>query len=321
MPNNELIQSAAEPSVAREAPPPLWQQLKRLKRLHYLLLALAGLVLCFGKPLFDLFTHAAQSYFYSHILLIPFISLYLIWLRRDRLALESAPMPKLAIFPVAAGVAILGIYLTSVFQGWEPDLYDYLALTIVPFVLLVAGACALFLGKETFRTLVFPLAFLLFMAPFPAALKEGIDVFFQHASAEAAYPMLSLATPVLRTGLEFQLPGVRIEVAPECSGIHSSLVLLITSLLAGELFLRSPWRRAALALAIIPLAILRNALRIFTIGLLCVEIGPEMLHSPIHHRGGPIFFALSLIPFFLLLLVLRRSETKTQTTSTQGTLK
>jgi len=33
-----------------------------------------------------------------------------------------------------------------------------------------------------------------------------------------------------------------------------------------------------------------------------------MIDSPIHHSGGPLFFVLSLVPFFLLLIWLRRSE-------------
>ena len=33
-----------------------------------------------------------------------------------------------------------------------------------------------------------------------------------------------------------------------------------------------------------------------------------MIDSTIHHRGGPFFFALSLIPQFLLLWWLRRQE-------------
>jgi hypothetical protein len=33
-----------------------------------------------------------------------------------------------------------------------------------------------------------------------------------------------------------------------------------------------------------------------------------MINSPIHRKGGPIFFVLSLIPFFALLLLLRKTE-------------
>ena len=59
---------------------------------------------------------------------------------------------------------------------------------------------------------------------------------------------------------------------------------------------------------VIPLGILRNGFRILVIGLLCVHVGPHMIDSPIHHRGGPIFFALSLVPLFLLVWWLRRQE-------------
>jgi len=101
-------------------------------------------------------------------------------------------------------------------------------------------------------------------------------------------------------------------VAPECSGIHSSQVLLITSLLAGNLFLCSHWRRVFLALFIIPLAILRNGIRVFVIGELCVRVNHSMIDSWIHHKGGPVFFVLSLIPFFFVLFWLRKSESKNQ---------
>jgi len=65
---------------------------------------------------------------------------------------------------------------------------------------------------------------------------------------------------------------------------------------------------AVVVLFVIPLAILRNGFRIFTIGQLCVHLGSEMIHSPIHRRGGPLFFALSLVPFFLLLFLLWKSD-------------
>jgi hypothetical protein len=48
------------------------------------------------------------------------------------------------------------------------------------------------------------------------------------------------------------------------------------------------------------------------IGLLCVNVGPQMIHSVIHRRGGPIFFVLSLIPLLLLLWWLHRGEIRTR---------
>ena len=115
---------------------------------------------------------------------------------------------------------------------------------------------------------------------------------------------------MFRQGQVFVLPGIDLEVARECSGIRSTWVLLITSLLASYLFLQNPWRRAVLVAAVIPLGILRNGFRVLVIGLLCVHEGPHMIDSIVHKRGGPFFFALSLIPLFLLAWWLRRKEVK-----------
>ena len=115
-------------------------------------------------------------------------------------------------------------------------------------------------------------------------------------------------TSVLRDGLFFKLPGITIEVAEECSGIRSTLVLFITSLVGAHLFFQSRAHRALLAFAVIPIAIVRNGFRIFTIAMLCVHVNPDMIHSWIHRRSGPLFFALSLIPFFALLIYLYRRE-------------
>ena len=86
----------------------------------------------------------------------------------------------------------------------------------------------------------------------------------------------------------------------------------MTSILAANLFLKTPWRRFALVAFVIPLAILRNGFRILVIGLLCVNVGPQMIHSLIHRRGGPLFFVLSLIPFFLVLWWLRKGDVGTR---------
>ena len=155
----------------------------------------------------------------------------------------------------------------------------------------------------------FPIVFLIFMIPLPDRVVDFLETGSKLASAEAANLFFNMTgTPILRDGQIFQLPGIVIEVAQQCSGIRSSLVLFITSLLASHLFLKSPWRRALLVAAVIPLGILRNGFRILVIGLLSVNVGPQMIHSIIHRRGGPLFFALSLVPLFLLLWWLRKGE-------------
>ena len=268
------------------------------------LTAVIALTAAFSVPLYQLVRFALQSELFSHVLLVPFISAYLVWLKRGVLPPFSRPDHRLAVLPFVAGGALLVIRFTSSLEA-----EDALAFTTLAFVLLFVGICTLFLGRQTLRALAFPLCFLVFMAPFPTAVTDWIEIALQKWSASVAYLFFKVGgTTVFREANFFQLPGMKLIVAQECSGIHSTLALFITSLLAGHFFLRSPWKRAALALVVIPLALLRNGFRVFVIGELCVRIGPQMIDSYIHRHGGPIFFALSLIPFFLILWLLRKSE-------------
>jgi exosortase C (VPDSG-CTERM-specific) len=272
-------------------------------------LAAGALVLAFSLPLYRLVQFALGNDLYSHIVLIPFISLYLVWAKRKTLLPPSAPARLWAILLLAAGTGLLAWRGGLALGGATLALEDSLALTTLCFLLLFAGLCAWFLGRQTLRAGLFPLAFLIFMVPFPVALRTSLETSLQHGSAAAAFGFFKLSgLPVFREGLVFHLPSFSLEVAPQCSGIHSSLALFITSLLAGHLFLRTPWKQATLAVAVIPLALLRNGLRVFTVGTLCVRVGPEMINSYIHRHGGPIFFVMSLVPFFLLLLWLAKSD-------------
>jgi exosortase C (VPDSG-CTERM-specific) len=204
---------------------------------------------------------------------------------------------------------VLAVYWIILLSGTKLAPEDSLALTTFSLVLFFWGICGYFLGRETVRALAFPLVFLVFMVPFPICLRTSLETALQYGSADAAHAFFTISgMPFLRDNVAFHLPGFSLQVAPECSGIRSTLALFITSLLAGHLYLRSPWKRAVLTVSVILIALLRNGFRVFVIGQLCVHIGPEMIDSPIHRHGGPVFFALSLIPFGVLLLWLVHLE-------------
>jgi exosortase C (VPDSG-CTERM-specific) len=271
-------------------------------------LATAVLVLCFSKPLYDLLRFAVEDDLYSYIPLIPMISVYLVWLQRGKSWPSFVSGRKPATIFLAGGLVMLAGY-RFVIHSASPANEDYLAATIFAFLLFFTAISCLFLGKNIARMIAVPISLLVFIIPFPVFVRHEIETFLQYGSAAVANGLFQMSgMPVYQDGLMFRLPGFNLEVAPECSGIRSSLVLFITSLLAAYLFLRTPWKRATLVLAVIPLALLRNGFRIFVIGQLCVRIGPEMINSFIHRHGGPLFFALSLIPLFLLLLLFRKSE-------------
>jgi len=272
-------------------------------------LAAAVLALGFISPLWKLLCFSVADDLHSYIPLMPLVSGYLIWIQKSRLPQCSVPARKLAAVFFIAGVAAMTGYFSLARFATPATIENSLALSTLAVLLFLSGLGCWFLGGSTMRALAFPFFLLVFMIPFPVALREGIETVLQHGSAVAADWMFVLTgTPVFRDGMVFHLPGMTLKVAPECSGIHSTLILFITSLLAGQVILRQPWRRAVLCLAVIPLALLRNGFRVFVLGQLCIHIGPQMIDSPIHHHGGPLFFVLSLVPFFLLLYFLKKTE-------------
>lgn len=278
-----------------------------LKRFGLFVIVLTA---CFAGPLFSLVDYAWDSEFFSYILLIPVISLYMVWMQRRELPRASVPFWKGTALASLGGAALLIVWLWALYQGWRPHDEDFLTLMTTSYLLFLVAGCFAFFGAEFSRAITFPLAFLAFMIPMPAAMLNGSEMFFQKTSAATASGFLKAAgMSVFRDDLVLNLPtNFSLVVAPECSGIHSTMVLLITAVLAGHMFLRSGWRRWFLVLFVIPLAIARNGFRVFVISELCVHVGHYMIDSPIHRRGGPIFFALSLIPFFALLLYLRKTE-------------
>jgi exosortase C (VPDSG-CTERM-specific) len=263
------------------------------------------LAAAFGKPLVALFVHVANSNLHSYILLVPFVWGYLVYIRRNQPRAEYRSSPGWAAAPLVIGLAALGAAesITTLSRN------DYLTLIALSFVSLLTAGGFLFLGRTWMSDMVFPFSFLIFLLPMPDAMANALETASKLASTEAANIFFNMTnTPTLRDGTIFHLPNITIEVAQECSGIRSSWVLFITSLLAANLFLKSPWRRVALVVAVIPLGIIRNGFRVWVIGTLCIRFGPQMLHSVIHRSGGPAFFVLSLIPLLLMLLWLHQGE-------------
>ncbi len=268
------------------------------------------LSLVFLSPLIGLVRHALKEELHSHILLIPLVSLYLAGIQADSLPRKRWSSPLGAVlFALAAAAVYFGPQLAGVGGGWSHN--DQLAQSTACYVLLLVAGGFSILGMPWMRLLAFSFAFLIFMIPLPDVLIEGLEAMLMRLSADLAGALFYLTgTPVHRAGQVIELPGMVLEVARECSGIRSTVVLFITSLLASYLFLKSSLHRGLLVALVIPLGILRNALRVLVIGLLCVHFGPEMIDSWIHHRGGPLFFGASLVPLFLMAALCRNREFK-----------
>lgn len=278
----------------------------RKKDWLFAILTAAALALAL-PPLVDLLRTRWLSEYYSHILLIPLVSAYVIFRRRREMFRGTASVHPWGIAAVAAGV---GLYMVGRFLSGELDVRA--SLTTLGALLFWCGAYIVLYGKNGSRRAVFPLAFLLFVVPIPALVIEKIIAVLVVGSAYMTRLLLvAFGVPFVQEGPVFRLPGFAIEVAQECSGIRSSLALLITTVLAGHIFLRKFGNKALLALAVLPVAVFKNAIRIVTLYLLSYFVDMRIIMGGFLHRsGGFIFFGLGLFVLGSLLWLLREGESR-----------
>jgi exosortase len=141
---------------------------------------------------------------------------------------------------------------------------------------------------------------------------DGMIEFLQQGSAEAANILFKLiGIPFLRDGVTFHFSELSIEITEQCSGIRSSMALIITAVLGGHIFLRTYRRRTFLMLSALPLAVIKNGIRITVLSLLATYVDKSYLANSLIHNTGGIFFLLpSLLILFIILKFLKRSEQK-----------
>src|SRR2546425_12541234 len=266
-----------------------------------------GLTLAaFATPLSRLIRFALQEEQYSHIILIPLVSAALFFLERKRIFSHVETLWGMGFGLLFAGAVFHWLRLRHS-ASWSEN--DRLAIALLSVVVIWVGGFVLCYGRRALRTGLFPVLFLFLMVPVPDFILDRVIVWLQTWSAEVSYAVFELVgVPVLRTGFIFSLPGVTIEVAKECSGIRSSLVMLITSLLAGHLYLQSAWTKTVLPLATLPLLIVKNGIRIVTLTLLSVYVDPGFLTGRLHRQGGVVFFLLALAILAPVLWLLQKSE-------------
>jgi exosortase len=243
---------------------------------------------------------------YSHLPLIPLVCAFLIYTERETVFAKASRGWRAGSFLLAAGAICLLLVRVNV---WQLPLSSRLSLLSLGIVLVWIGAFVVLFGVHASRTALFPLLFLLFAVPIPEFMLSKIVFFLQKESADATEAIFRLiGFPFLRRDFDFMLPTVTIRVAEECSGIRSTLALLITTVLAAHSFLKSNLRMLTLCAFVFPIAILKNGVRIATLSYLAVYVDRDFLFGNLHRRGGVVFFILGLLMMALLLVLLQRFD-------------
>lgn len=242
----------------------------------------------------------------SHILLIPFISLYLAWSARGHIFAK-----KNFDVPVGAIVILVGVSLLCFarWQGVRLSGNETLCVSALGIVIMWTGIFLFCYAPSALRAAAFTFAFLLLMVPIPDPALDEIIRLLQQGSTEIAWLLFrALQVPVLRQGFVLAVPGLSIEVAKECSSIRSSMALLITCILAAHLYLRTWWKALLFVLLSLPLSVIKNGIRIATLTLLSVYVNPDFLSGNLHRDGGFVFFFLALLALWPIFALLEKSD-------------
>jgi exosortase len=249
--------------------------------------------------------------YYSHVYLIPLVSAYLIYVRRSEIWQVVKPS-----YPAGIWVGLLGLvgYVSGLVLGKNLEFINQAAWQITALLVVWLGAFLLFFGKEAFKSAIFPLLFLVFLVPIPKDLMDGFIYALQVGSSEATAALFSLlGVSYYREGFIFQMGKVTIEIARECSGIRSTMALVITGILAAHLFLQDSGKKLILMLTILPITVFKNGIRIVILTLLAIHVDERFLTGGfLHKSGGFLFYIPGLIIFGGILLLLRKIEKRNE---------
>jgi exosortase len=234
---------------------------------------------------------------YSHGILVPLVSAYLIVRQSDKLHQVMGKPNALGFIILLGGLFILAVgYLGSEF------FLKRISLIPVLWSLVFLGW-----GWPMAKRLAFPFAYLIFMIPLPYVIYDSVAFPLRLIAASLAGGMLhSMGTPSLVEGNVIHLPYIVLNVVDACSGIRSLISLLAAGSILAYLMLPNRWSKVLLVLLVFPVAVLTNAFRVVAAGILAKYIGMEAVEGSTHDFVGWAVFMVAFAMMALLTALLRK---------------
>lgn len=229
---------------------------------------------------------------YSHALIVPFASAWLVWRNFEDDQRMGAP----SVWGAAALVPITVLWMMG--RAMEAAIVQHLALLL--------GVQAVFLacfGWQATKRNFFPLAFLFLVIPFGG----GLVIPLQRVTADMVVSLLSA------TGVSFKADGELIqlsnglyEIAEACAGLKFLFTSAVTGILLCYLAFESWWRRVAMLLASVLVPVFANIIRVYTTLLIAEATDQDFAKSIDHVVYGWVF--LSIVLFILIAIAYRFSD-------------
>ncbi len=239
---------------------------------------------------------SVKDTYYSHGFLVPFISLFIAWTKRNELA-------KLELKPSALGWLFFGagIFIHTLSALWRVYFSSGFAL-----ILVIIGLVLLFLGKKQLKALTFPISFLLFMVPLPLVAIANLSFRLKIFAAKVATRLVNyVGVPAIREGSIIKTMHSNLVVEDPCSGIRSLIALIALGSLMAYFSNLSKIKKTILFLSSVPIAVGTNVIRIVILALVSEMYGAKYASGIFHDTMGIVVFVLA---FFGLAMVAKLLE-------------
>lgn len=224
---------------------------------------------------------------YSHGPILPLISLYALWSRRQ----DFMNAPKRVS---SWGIVVVTLALLMHWTGIRSGIFR---ISLASMILFLWGCGFSLYGSAVARLLLFPIGYLAFCIPLN--IIDGLNFQLRIISASLANGVLTgLGIASQRTGTAIYSTaggGFSFDVADPCSGIRSLLALTALSAAYAFFTQKSPWKKWLLFLFAIPIAIAANTARIVSIAIVAQLFGQQAALRMYHDYSGFIVFAVATL--------------------------
>lgn len=237
---------------------------------------------------------------YSHAYFILPVSIGLIWMKRQALKQLLRQKQESSI----SGLFLFFFGLCLFVFGWR---MDYLVISTFSLIPVLCGLVLFLWGKVVFRTVLFPLLYLIFLVPPPSGIIDDLTNPMQYGVSVASEFILSLFQyPVAREGLLLSINNQDLFVSQPCSGFRSLVTFFALGIAYVWLSHGGKMKKGILILSIIPCALFGNLVRIVTLCLITYYAGQEAAMGFFHNFSGMLIFVIMILCFLLIETLLEK---------------
>jgi len=237
---------------------------------------------------------------YSHGYMIPILTLYFIWQKKNQIIQSEFKPSWVGFFMV---IPALVLFLMG-------EVSALFILIHYSFIAVLLGMALSIMGWPAVKPVIVPLLLLVFAIPIPYFLEASLSANLQLLSSKLGVAFIRWCSiPVFLEGNVIDLGSYKLQVVEACSGLLYLFPLMSLGFICAYLFDAPFWKRAVLFISTIPITLVMNSFRIGATGVLVNSWGIESADGFLHDFEGWIIFMACMVLLFIEMMLLTKIAT------------